>query len=305
MDDRRKARIKVFNTSSERICEVQTVDEAGNSSTTPMRYSNRRYSDFTCSTLTPIPAGTSNRRASENPVIPTTSSTTPATATASSSRGGFFKKTGIVVTNTDLMSIISSLASSATEINKCGETPVKTKASTSANTLAPDTASGGISRSNRSNSFDVSILQNAKQMMTGSSSSSDKNSAALSGWFEKRHQPAMARKKSIKNTASATVSFSRDVLDRLKDKEEGRHTRKPKSKLRWDNRGFVDANVIGNAIEGFLRKGTGKKSSSSSKDSRRKSTASTSWFGGKGDEDDSKDTCDSSLCTTIKDLFVK
>lgn len=308
--DSRKARIKVFNTSSERICEVQTVDEAGNS-TTPMRYTNRRYSDFTCSTLTPIPAG--NRRASENPVIASTS-TVPSPAATSGARGAFFKKTGIVVTNTDLMSIISSLASSATEINKCDDTPVKSKASTSsANTLAPDSASGGISRSNRSNSFDVSILQNAKQMMSGGSSACDKNAAALSGWFEKRHQPALARKKSIKNTANATVSFSRDVLDRFKDKEDSRHTRKSKSKLRWDNRGFVDANAIGSAIEGFLRKGTSKKSAAKeSKDSRRKSTASTSssskssgfWFG-KTEEDDSKDTCDASLCTTIKDLFVK
>lgn len=305
MDDivqARKARMKLWNTSSEKVCEVQTVDEAGSSTTEPMRYTNRRYSDFVGSSLAPIPA---NRRASENPVISATASTTP-----SGSRGqSFLKKTGIVVTNTDLMSIISSLASSATEINKVDDTPSKTKPSTSSsNTLAPDSA--GISRSNRSNSFDVSILQNAKQMMASGSSAADKNAAALSGWFEKRHQP-MARKKSIKNTASATVSFSKEVLDRFKDKEERPTPRKPKSKLRWDNRGhFVDAHVIGNAIEGFLRKSTSskgavpkdrKKSSSSSSSS---SKSSSFWFG-RGDDDDSNDTCDSSLCSTLKDLFVK
>lgn len=308
MDDivqARKARMKLWNTSSEKVCEVQTVDEAG-TSTTPMRYTNRRYSDFVGSTLAPIPA---NRRASENPVIASTASTTPSGSRSQS----FFKKTGIVVTNTDLMSIISSLASSATEINKVDDTPIKSssKASTStANSLAPDSAGAGISRSNRSNSFDVSILQNAKQMMASGSSAADKNAAALSGWFEKRHQP-MARKKSIKNTASATVSFSRDVLERFKDKDEPREKpRKPKSKLRWDNRGhFVDAHVIGNAIEGFLRKSTSTKGAVPKE--RKKSTASSSssksssfWFG-KADEDDSNDTCDSSLCSTLKDLFVK
>lgn len=142
-------------------------------------------------------------------------------------------------------------------------------------------------------------------MMASGSSAADKNAAALSGWFEKRHQP-MARKKSMASTASATVSFSKEVLDRFKDKEEKtKEPKKPKSKLRWDNRGhFVDAHVIGNAIEGFLRKSTSSKGAVP-KD-RKKSNASSAsrWFG-KTDEDDSNDTCDSSLCSTLKDLFVK
>lgn len=312
MDDivqARKARMKLWNTSSEKVCEVQTVDEAG-TSTTPMRYTNRRYSDFVGSTLAPIPA---NRRASENPVISSTPSTTTVTAANSSKAQSFFKKTGIVVTNTDLMSIISSLASSATEINKVDDsTPTKAKPSTSSNTLTPEAA--GMTRSNRSNSFDVSILHNAKQMVTSGSSAADKNAAALSGWFEKRHQP-MSRKKSLRNTANVTVSFSKEVLDRFKDKEEKtKEVKKPKSRLRWDSRGpFVDPHVIGNAIEGFLRKSTkGSKesrhkktsSSSSSSSSSSKPSSSSFWFG-KGDEDDSGDTCDSSFCSTLKDLFVK
>lgn len=174
---------------------------------------------------------------------------------------------------------------------------------------APDTGAG-ISRSNRSNSFDVSILHNAKQMVASGTSAADKNAAALSGWFEKRHQP-MARKKSLRNTASATVSFSKEVLDRFKDKEERpKETRKPRSKLRWDSRGpFVDPHVIGNAIEGFLRKSTRsvskeRRKSSASRPSTSSSSATSSsfWFG-KGDEDDA--TCDSSFCSTLKDLFVK
>lgn len=309
MDDivqARKARMKLWNTSNEKVCEVQTVGEAGTSGSAT-RYTNRRYSDFVGSSLTPIPAA-SVRRASEMPVP-----ITPSTSAARSPSQSFFKRTGIVVSNTDFKSLISSLASSATEINKTGETsPAKPKPSTSSNTLAPD---HGITRSNRSNSFDVSILHNAKQMMTGSSN--DKSAAAsLTGWFEKRHQP-MARKKSLRNTANVTVSFSKEVFDRFKEKEKERE-RKPKSRLRWDNKSsFVDPHIIGNAIEGFLRKstktgkdskkrsGSAAASSSSSSSSSKPSTSSSSFWFGKSDEDDSKDTCDSSLCSTLKDLFVK
>lgn len=316
MDDivqARKARMKLWNTSSEKVCEVQTVDEAGTSS--PKRYTNRRYSDFVGSSLAPIP---SNRRASE--IV------SPAAASASGSMASnFLKKSGIVVSKTDLMSLMSSLTSSATEINKMEDTPPPLTAFTakgnsaaaassstaSSNVLLPEAP--GMSRSNRSNSFDVSILHNAKQIITGGSSASDKNAAALSGWFEKRHQP-MARKKSMKPTA-ATVSFSKDVLDRFKDKEDKTTVKEPKksrSKLRWDNKGsLVDPHIIGNAIEGFLRKsssrvtGKSKRSSSSSGGGASSSSKASSFWFGKGDEDDSKDTCDSSLCSTLKDLFVK
>ncbi|XP_031627210.1 uncharacterized serine-rich protein C215.13 [Contarinia nasturtii] len=309
MDDivqARKARMKLWNTSNEKVCEVQTYSDAGNSSAT--RYTNRRYSDFVGSTpLAPIPAA-SLRRASEMPVPILTPSTSAAAKSPSTS---FFKRTGIAVTNTDFKSLITSLASSATEINKVDDTsPGKTKPSTSSsNTLAPDQ---GISRSNRSNSFDVSILHNAKQMVTGNSSDKS-NAASLSGWFEKRHQP-MSRKKSLRNTANVTVSFSKEVFDRFKEKELQKE-KKSKSHFRWDNKSaFVDPHIIGNAIEGFLRKSArhGKDSrskrsgggSSSSSSSSKPSSSSSFWFG-KSDEDDSKDSCDSSLCSTLKDLFVK
>lgn len=311
MDDivqARKARMKLWNTSNEKVCEVQTYGDAGNSSST--RYTNRRYSDFVGSSpLAPIPAA-SLRRASEMPVP-----ITPSTSAAKSPSQNFFKRTGLAVSNTDFKSLLTSLASSATEINKVDDaSPSKSKPSTStSNTLAPDQ---GISRSNRSNSFDVSILHNAKQIVTGNSG--DKaTTPSLSGWFEKRHQP-MSRKKSLRNTANVTVSFSKEVFERFKEKESQKE-KKPKSRLRWDNKSsFVDPHIIGNAIEGFLRKSTrqakdarskrsgssatGTSSSSSSKPST--SSSSSFWFG-KSDEDDSKDTCDSSLCSTLKDLFVK
>ncbi|KAJ2952106.1 hypothetical protein O0L34_g4376 [Tuta absoluta] len=110
MDDivqARKVRMRLWNTSNERVCEVQPLDERS-----PMagsvRYTNRgrRHSDFVGSPLPPIPA---RRRASEMPPpIP------PRTNTAAA--GG----PGVVCTDTDLNHILNALTSSATEIDRCG-----------------------------------------------------------------------------------------------------------------------------------------------------------------------------------------
>ena len=112
MDDivqARKARMKLWNTSNEKVCEVQVVDEAGLNASSAMQYTKRRYSDFVATILPPIQ---SHRRASENP-----SMLSPNVSAAPSPS----KKAGIICTNTDLISLLSSLASSATEINRCGD----------------------------------------------------------------------------------------------------------------------------------------------------------------------------------------
>jgi hypothetical protein len=334
MDDivtSRKARMKLWNTSTEKVCEVQTVDEAGSS--TPQRYTNaRRFSDFVQSTLAPIPQ---HRRASENP-----SMLSPNVSRAPSPSPS--KKAGIICSNTDLISLLSSLASSATEINRINEvpTPIQTQppktttssssATSNNNFLRPERKTS-LKKSNRSNSFDVSILQGVKQQFTGE----DKSSAASgSGWFTKRHIPASKRQNTVKSSAQATVSFARETFDKLTDsssssketptKEKAnakvtggkkKEHKSPLNRLKWDGRSaIVDARIIGSAIEGFLRTGSLSSSSSSkssSKDASRtakKSTAQTKtgWFSKTEDEDSSGDTCDtSSLCATLKDLFVK
>lgn len=301
MDDilnSRKARMKLWTTSSEKVCEVETLNESGAAGSSTRYTNSRRYSDFVGSSLAPIPSGSQVRRASENPAIATPSTSAGRTARSPS----IFKKSGIVMSNMDLKSLISSMASSATEINKCGaSTPTKSKPSTSANTLAPEP--DNISRSNRSNSFDVSILHNAKQRITGTPTDKGATSS-LSGWFERRHQP-MSRRKSLRNPANLTVSFSKEVIDRFKDKDEPEKPRKSRSKLRWDNKGsLVDPHIIGNAIEGFLRKSA--RSAASHRYRRTASAAqrASTWFG-RSEEDDSRDSCDSGLCSTLKDLFVK
>ncbi|XP_012162856.1 uncharacterized protein LOC101462863 [Ceratitis capitata] len=354
MDDivqSRKARMKLWNTSSEKVCEVQTLDEVG--SGTPQRYTNRRYSECVSGGNTPAP---NMRRASEHPAIISPCILQPGSNRSSTKR----KKSGGLLST----SIFSTLTSSAIEINKCEDPiptvvlpPTSSASSTGATAKTKTTTSGGgltattgtsassssasnlldpnAGRSTRSNSFDVSILNNAKQLV---SNAQDNSSAALSGWFEKRHQP-MARKKSIRSKSTA-MALSEDMLKRLQAKDVLRESKPklvPRSKQKsWTDttKGtIVDATVIGSAIEGFLRKGSvsgpsgstgstpksgstksgggllskesGKRSGRSAQNQATNAVRSTlNWFG-KGDEDDSKDTCEASLCSTLKDLFVK
>lgn len=409
----RKARLKLWTSSNEKVCEVQTVDEAGTGQP-GRRFTNRRYSEC------PQPGLTSSfRRASEFPQ-PQQQQQTPSQSQAQiqgqgqhSNRTSTRRKksgsgTGLLGSRSDIAGIFSSLTSSAMDMHRpepegrdnnsssasssaatasspflsqtfqaatrgraISATPTPTTSgsqggggggggaagtSSSSNLLDPNAG-----RSTRSNSFDVSLLNGAKQLV---SDAQDNGSAALSGWFAKRHQP-LARKKSVRSKSSA-VALSKDVLERLQKKDplggdSGKPKLKPRSKQKsWADAtkaNIVDATILGTAIEGFLRKssnasmsgaGTGASGSSgsggastsaaargatpkASKDAgsssgspahgARRSRASAAgssaqsqagkamrstlnWFG-KADEDDSKDTCDASLCATLKDLFVK
>ncbi|KAM8719394.1 hypothetical protein ACLKA7_012017 [Drosophila subpalustris] len=393
----RKARLKLWTSSNEKVCEVQTVDEAGTGAP-GRRYTNRRYSECP----QPGVGGASGgfRRGSEHPNPPSVSPQ-PLSARASTRRKKSGSGLGLLGSRTDLAGIFSSLTGAGTGSNSAAEThrpdPDGSSSSSAAtgnsasspflsNTFqqaargrtisATPTPSGGQSsnllldpnagRSTRSNSFDVSILNNAKQLVT---EAQDNSSAAISGWFGGKRQPAtpVARKKSVRSKSSA-MALSKDMLERLQKKDPlGGDSSKPKLKPRskqkksWADTtkaNIVDATILGTAIEGFLRKssnasmsstgastssgirsggtggcgakgaipkdsgasGSGVGSGSGNSGGRprsRQSAASSAqsqagramrstlnWFS-KGDEDDSKDTCDASLCATLKDLFVK
>lgn len=112
MDDivqARKVRMRLWNTSNERVCEVQPLDERSPMSGS-VRYTNRgrRHSDFVGAPLPPIPA---RRRASEMPPPPPIPP-----------RSGV----GVVCTDTDLLHMLDALTSSATEIDRCGK-PERTR----------------------------------------------------------------------------------------------------------------------------------------------------------------------------------
>ncbi|XP_077297574.1 kairos [Arctopsyche grandis] len=271
MDDivtARKVRMKLWNTSNERVCEVQTLDEAEGASRPPQRYTRggRRYSDFTCGgTLPVIPSG--RRRASEQP--PNVPRARPLQ--------------GIVCSNTDLISILSNLTSSATEIDRCDDQPSKGNAQDSTSLESKRNKL----KSSRSNSFDVSVLHGVSQFKN---ETNDKT-VSPSSWFIKRHQTLALKK-----------------------------AESEKSKVIWDKPtgSVVDPQVLGSAIEVFLRQTgnndtpptsppmpTSKSKSPTPGGPTKGQSSPNSWYAGKSEEDDTTETCDTSLCSTLKDLFVK
>jgi hypothetical protein len=163
--------------------------------------------------------------------------------------------------------------------------------------------------------------------------------AGPASWFVKRHQP----KKSDppKGQSPVMVSLSQDKENAIvahsseksslspelvEQKILSKTSSPPDHKVVWDGKSgsVVDAQVLGNAIEVFLaRRGSGNDSPGgaspqSSKVSPTKNNDKTSsgsggvgtssWFSGNKDAEDdasASDTCDTSLCSTLKDLFVK
>lgn len=252
MDDilsARKVRMKMWNTSNEKVCEVQPLDESGGTST-GQRYTQqatspyRRFSEFVgAPPLPPIPS--EKRRASE--------------------------QTGIVCTNTDLISLLSNLTSSSTEINNESSKPSQ---------KAPNLdQKRSRLKNNRSNSFDVSILVESRQ-------SSDKEALGNpSQWFLKRHQPM--------------------------SKKNAKETKDDNAKVVWDDKSgsVVDAEKLGNAIEVFLRRGESTSPDPSKgaipKTPKQGNKSSSGWYSAKDGEEENTESCDTSLCTTLKDLFVK
>ncbi|XP_023715348.1 uncharacterized protein LOC111868691 isoform X1 [Cryptotermes secundus] len=354
----RKVRLKMWKTPShERVCEVQPLDGTPGTSASATRYHqvsagpssrpdasattqiSRRYSDF----VPTQPAQHPKRRASEQ--VPPSSSGSSATPPKPS------PSTGIICSNTDLISIISSLASSAQEINKDPgeESPSRVSSSTkgkdSSQGAEKSESSSSASaeekrnrlRNLRSNSFDVSMLLGA-----GVKPKQDTGRCSIAGpasWFVKRHQPKKSEPPKgqspvmgslFQEKANASVAQSSENSSMSPESGQQKTSSKtsspPDNKVLWDEKSgsVVDAQVLGSAIEVFLaRRGSGNDSPGgtspqSSKVSPTKNNGKTasgsgvagtsSWFSGNKDAEDeagSSDTCDTSLCSTLKDLFVK
>ena len=352
----RKVRLKMWKTPSrERVCEVQPLD-GGAAGTSATRYHqitpggssktdsgattpiSRRYSDFVPSAQ---PTQHPRRRASEQP-SPSTSTAVPAPQKPSTS-------TGIVCSNTDLISILSSLASSAQEINKDPEEETATIKQKEPEKI-PEKVDSPCTNADqkrsrlknlRSNSFDVSMLigTTAKQRQeTGRSSI-----AGPTSWFIKRHQPKKSDppRGQSKSPTPVVVSISQEKTNvrvvqspeistvsskkSPSDSNQQKAPSPPEHKVVWDGKSgsVVDAQALGSAIEVFLaRRGSGNDSTGGSQTSSSKvsptknskagsasaAAGSKSWFSGNKENEDeagASDTCDTSLCSTLKDLFVK
>ncbi|XP_015184548.1 PREDICTED: uncharacterized protein LOC107070654 [Polistes dominula] len=319
----RKVRLKMFKTPSrECVYEIQPM-EGDSSSQHYTQYQKRRFSEFQMpTTISPSTNSSIKRRVSEVTRLPTEmiASTTSAA--------------GIVCSNTDLISILSSLTSSATEINRCGEE--------SSSVSFRDDATGKSSwssktteqkrnklKSSRSNSFDVSILHgtNSKQTSPGTKSTAS-SIMGPSNWFTKRHQP-MCKKQKSAESALPNLSFKFDkskVVRAVKDtlnKSPPTKDNETRHKVVWDDTSGtkVDAQVLGSAIEKILTAQRGNDAESggtsngkpSVSPNKSRSGKMTTWFssggggGGSGNKEQQEQTesCEASICSSLKDLFVK
>lgn len=275
----RKVKLKMWQTENEeKICEVSE----GGSVARYHQKENRRFSDVTG--ILP-PKEQNRRRASEAP--PTTSQP---------------KQAGIVCTNTDLITMMSSLTSSAQEINS-PEMPPEKEEPPPPTAPKPPTAvdeKRHLLKSNRSNSFDVSLLPEGK--------SGDLSQKGGPGnWFIRRHVPMACKKGQEKSESQPSVK-AKPLLDRksgsLKTPAE-QEKEKRKDKVLWDkpSGSIVDPQVIGSAIEVFLTKRTGDTPTQSTENLKK--PQKSSWFSGEPKETDEEVSCDNSICSTLKDLFVK
>ncbi|KAL0281511.1 UNVERIFIED_CONTAM: hypothetical protein PYX00_002480 [Menopon gallinae] len=215
------------------------------------------------------------------------------------------KKTGpgIICSNTDLKNILSPLTSSAQEI--CGLVERESSGATATSPTQPETALEKKRKQlkDRSNSFDVGFLPGT--------------SAGTGGWFTKRHQPIAKKEEHCEVKSDILVTFNNEKQKSQSSLVANPDRAKPKSptadrnQVVWDNRSgsVVDPQVLGSAIEVFLNRRSSQDPTSpvpraSPKDSPTKSS-SRGWFGAGNEDAPEDDTCDSSICSTLKDLFVK
>lgn len=264
----RKARLKMWQTDSQE--KVYEVEEGGATSRYHQK-ENRRFSDV--SGIASIAPPTLNkRRASELPKTPTGPPTPPKL------------EPGVVCSITDL-TIMSSLTSSAQEI---GSQPAKPQSEPAdvpetgpAKPSAIDAKRTAL-KNNRSNSFDLSLFPDDKR-------SENKEKPNVPGnWFTRRHLP-MANKKYLNKP------------------EDSNDSKRMEDKVLWDKPtgAVVDPQMIGSAIEVFLNKRT---SDTPAPDGALKKPQKSSWEPTdpkEPRETDEEVSCDNSICSTLKDLFVK
>ncbi|XP_033324512.1 uncharacterized protein LOC117219451 isoform X2 [Megalopta genalis] len=283
----RKVRLKMYKTSTEQVCEIQPLE--GNNS------SSQRYIQY--QKTSPL-----QRRNSEMP------------RTMGASGSG---TAGIVCSNTDLISILSSLATSATEINWCGEEASSLREESKSSWSGKTTEQKrNRLKSFRSNSFDVSILHEAKEKLAGTSKAAATSVMAPSNWFTKRHQP-MSKKQKPESLITTSLNFKLDKSKVVKAMKGTLGKSSPlgdRHNVLWDDTSGtkVDAQVFGTAIEKILtaQKGNdGEASGSSGKPSvspnKQKTGKVTSWFSGNAKEQEQSESCEQSICSSLKDLFVK
>lgn len=304
-----KERRKLNRSQSKELPDESIPNQDNTLSAGTSKAFDRRYSDFTSTSKT-AQSLTQKRRASE--LIPLNFN----------SLSNKKPSPGIVCSNNDLISILSPLTSSAQEICADAEKEKEPQTLTAnPNTGSPTQPKSVVDKKkkqlkDRSNSFDIGYLPGA--------------SSNPASWFTKRHQP-IAKKETGDSKSNIIVTFTDEkqkpksslvfTPDRTKPSKNPTEVKKlsptsDKTQVVWDNKSgsVVDPQLLGSAIEVFLNQKSSQETSSpvakvSPKDSPTKSssTSSKTWLGSNTQEqgEDSSESCESSICSTLKDLFVK
>lgn len=273
MDDivqARKVRMRLWNTSNEKVCEVQPLDERSPVSGS-VRYTNRgrRHSDFVGAPLPPIPA---RRRASEMPPPPPIPPRTGA---------------GVVCTDTDLKLMLNALTSSATEIDRCGKPEVKSRR------LADM----------RSSSFDASTL---REKLTESGATWFTRRHQTLATKKKENEP----KKPKVTFAADSKPASGDAAAVVWDKPSGSVVDASAlgSAIEVFLRSGNTTNPTPSTSGASIPKETIAKVESETRPTPSTSRAGRSegerWFLNRSEEEESAEGCDATLCSSLKDLFV-
>lgn len=368
----RKVRMKMWQTEDkEKMCELQSMD--GENKQMSRFKEARRYSNIdVCEKIAPpIPP---RRRASELPPNSTLQAGKPSSATAAAAQ-----TSGIVCTNTDLLSIMNSLKSTATKALQSTKGGGQRQRGSSKTTdslptgVVGDASAGGdrrrdVLRAGRSNSVDVANIGAAAAMAAAAAGNSTRN------WFRKmstrtatavsmaggqRGADAECAEQRLatggcgggeyvvqKSPVVVTFADERPKVSLLIDPSSSgckpdKHCsaaplspppppppppssssvdKKPAPNggdvVVWDRPtgSVVNAEVLGTAIEGFLaakKTGDSADTSPTADGEHHEHLSQQQQPGGKpvaktsADPSTAARTCDTSICSSLKDLFVK
>ncbi|CAH2071622.1 unnamed protein product, partial [Iphiclides podalirius] len=280
MDDivqARKVRMRLWNTSNERVCEVQPLDERSPMSGS-VRYTNRgrRHSDFVGAPLPPIPA---RRRASEMPPPPPIPPRTGA---------------GVVCTDTDLRLMLNALTSSATEIDRCGKpdrarrlAEMRSSSFDATNLRERSTESGGAWFTRRHQTLAAKKTENEprKPKVTFAPDSKPPPGDAAAVIWDKPTGSVV--------DASALGSAIEVFLRRSSAVESTPSTSgvpKPSKKAEKEAKRGTENRV--------------KSQETPSTSRQAGSTEGERWGSNRPEDEEAADGCDASICSSLKDLFV-
>ncbi|CAH2265538.1 jg10079 [Pararge aegeria aegeria] len=270
MDDivqARKVRMRLWNTSNEKVCEVQPLDERS-PSTSSVRYTNRgrRHSDYVGAPLPPIPA---RRRASEMPPpIPPRSGA------------------GVVCTDTDLKLMLNALTSSATEIDRCGKPEQKRR-------LAEM----------RSSSFDASAL---REKLTESGATWFTRRHQTLETKKKENEPRKPRVTFAPDSKPASGDTAAVVWDRPTGSVVDASALGSAIEvfLRSGNTANTGPSTSGAKIAKETIAKTESEIQPKPSTSRAGRREDERWVVNRSEEEESAEGCDASLCSSLKDLFA-